>query len=70
MYHNRLLRHDFASLVRVRWYGERDQSRKFPLFVERKVHREFWTGNQSVKERSAVEQQFVQVRASHRHNAL
>jgi len=60
VYHNRLLRHDFASLVRVRWYGERDQSRKFPLFVERKVHREFWTGNKSVKERSAVEQQFVQ----------
>ena len=56
VYHNRLLRHDFASLVRVRWYGERDQSPTFPLFVERKVHREFWTGNKSVKERCGVNQ--------------
>ncbi|UPQ97546.1 vacuolar transporter chaperone [Chloropicon primus] len=59
VYHNRLLRHDFASLVRVRWYGERDQSKGFPLFVERKVHREFWTGNKSVKERCPVEQQHI-----------
>lgn len=56
VYHNRLLRHDFASLVRVRWYGERDDSLEFPLFVERKVHREFWTGNKSVKERCPIDQ--------------
>ena len=60
VYHNRLLRHDFASLVRVRWYGERDQSSGFPLFVERKVHREFWTGNKSVKERCPVDQQYIE----------
>lgn len=60
VYHNRLLRHDFASLVRIRWYGERDQSPGFPLFVERKVHREFWTGNKSVKERCGVEQRCIQ----------
>jgi len=59
VYHNRLLRHDFASLVRVRWYGERNQSGDFPLFVERKVHREFWTGNKSVKERCPTEQQYI-----------
>jgi SPX domain protein involved in polyphosphate accumulation/uncharacterized membrane protein YidH (DUF202 family) len=60
VYHDRLLRHDFASLVRVRWYGERDQSPSFPVFVERKVHREFWTGQKSVKERCGVDQQHLQ----------
>eukprot|EP00216_Chloropicon_sp_CCMP2111_P003955 CAMPEP_0198241892 /NCGR_PEP_ID=MMETSP1446-20131203/7108_1 /TAXON_ID=1461542 ORGANISM="Unidentified sp, Strain CCMP2111" /NCGR_SAMPLE_ID=MMETSP1446 /ASSEMBLY_ACC=CAM_ASM_001112 /LENGTH=743 /DNA_ID=CAMNT_0043924821 /DNA_START=269 /DNA_END=2503 /DNA_ORIENTATION=+ len=61
VYHNRLLRHDKASLVRVRWYGKRDPKQPdFPLFVERKVHREFWTGHRSVKERCTVQQQYVQ----------
>ncbi len=49
----------FCVCFQCNRYGERDQSASFPLFVERKVHREFWTGHKSVKERAAVEQQHV-----------
>ena len=62
VYHTRLMRHDGASLLRVRWYGERPPPRDAPdyaCFVERKIHREFWTGEKSVKERCSVEQQYL-----------
>jgi len=59
VYHDRLMRHDGASLLRIRWYGERSQSPDFPTFIERKVHREFWTGKKSVKERCGIEQQYL-----------
>lgn len=54
MYHTRLAREDNARLVRVRYYGSRQtgpQGEQQPVFVERKTHRERWTGERSVKVR-------------------
>ena len=48
-YHERLRRDDNATLVRVRWYGPRSSSEEQQMFVERKVHRESWTGERSAK---------------------
>lgn len=48
-YQSRLLREDGASVVRVRWYGARSQSGLQELYVERKVHKEPWTGERSFK---------------------
>lgn len=59
-YHARLARDDGASVVRIRWYGERvEGNTEQPLFVERKVHREAWSGEKSVKERTAIAQGMV-----------
>jgi SPX domain protein involved in polyphosphate accumulation len=50
VYHTRLRRDDGARLVRMRWYGsrapEQDQQQ---VWVERKTHRQSWTGERSVK---------------------
>lgn len=57
VYKRRLVREDLASLHRVRWYGDRkpgDGNKE--LFVERKVHRNSWTGHRSCKERVSVAQ--------------
>ncbi len=48
VYHDRLARNDGASLVRVRWYGP-EPGPDDNVYVERKVHREKWTGEQSTK---------------------
>lgn len=49
-YLSRMQREDGANMVRVRWYGQRAvHSPSQELFVERKVHREGWTGEQSYK---------------------
>ena len=49
-YRDRLRREHGAQLLRVRWYGHRDASaRTQRLWVERKTHRERWTGETSVK---------------------
>ena len=48
-YLTRLRRDDQASVVRVRWYGQRTRAANQQLFVERKVHREPWTGETSNK---------------------
>lgn len=45
----RMKREDGASVVRVRWYGQRSMSGSQELFLERKVHREPWTGERSFK---------------------
>lgn len=60
VYKRRLVREDLASLHRVRWYGDRkpgDGNKE--LFVERKVHRNSWTGHRSCKERVSVAQRNV-----------
>jgi SPX domain protein involved in polyphosphate accumulation len=52
VYHTRLAREDNARLVRVRYYGTRQigpEGEQQPVFVERKTHRERWTGERSVK---------------------
>ncbi|KAI8468970.1 MAG: VTC domain-containing protein [Monoraphidium minutum] len=56
-YHSRLAKDDGATATRLRWYGPRrpcdpDQQ----VFVERKTHREPWTGERSVKERAPLPQ--------------
>lgn len=48
-YLSRLRRDDRASVIRVRWYGDRDPGPLQELFIERKVHREGWTGERSYK---------------------
>ena len=56
-YHERLRREDGASMVRLRWYGDRDaRDPGQPLFVEKKVHREAYTEQFSTKERAPLEQ--------------
>jgi len=59
-YHDRLRRDDGACVVRVRWYGDRDAcDPQQQLFVERKVHREAYTGEYSSKDRAVLEQRFM-----------
>uniref|UniRef100_A0A7S3UB82 SPX domain-containing protein n=1 Tax=Picocystis salinarum TaxID=88271 RepID=A0A7S3UB82_9CHLO len=60
VYKRRLVREDLASLHRVRWYGDRKpKDGNKELFVERKVHRNSWTGHRSCKERVSVAQRNV-----------
>ena len=40
----------------MRWYGNVDNS---TIFVERKTHREDWTGEKSVKARFAIKEKLV-----------
>jgi SPX domain protein involved in polyphosphate accumulation len=55
-YRDRLRREHGAQLLRVRWYGHRDASaRTQRLWVERKTHRERWTGETSVKVHGIVQ---------------
>jgi len=51
LYHGRLDKSPGAIAVRLRWYGNGDPS---IVFVERKTHRDSWTGEVSVKERFIV----------------
>eukprot|EP00887_Chlorella_sp_A99_P003724 scaffold7.g3724.t1 len=55
-FHTRLRREDGAAVARVRWYGERSARPDQQLFVERKVHREKFTGEWSSKERAPLAQ--------------
>eukprot|EP01023_Acetabularia_acetabulum_P064185 TRINITY_DN823_c0_g1_i10.p1 TRINITY_DN823_c0_g1~~TRINITY_DN823_c0_g1_i10.p1 ORF type:complete len:741 (+),score=111.50 TRINITY_DN823_c0_g1_i10:170-2392(+) len=59
-YHQRLVREDGATLARIRWYGERDLGPFQKLYAERKLHREFWTGEFSMKERAPLKQANIQ----------
>lgn len=57
LYHGRLERREGALAIRLRWYG-----RTFPprlVYIERKVHREDWTGETSVKERFGLEEALI-----------
>eukprot|EP00894_Picocystis_sp_ML_P003500 jgi/Pico_ML_1/54017/g4463.t1 len=57
VYRRRLVREDMASLHRVRWYGDRQpRDGNKELFVERKIHRNSWTGHRSCKERVSIAQ--------------
>ena len=51
LYHGRLDKGPGALALRLRWYGAGDPS---IVFVERKTHRDKWTGEVSVKERFMV----------------
>lgn len=56
LYRGRLEKSEGAQAVRLRWYGSMDQTE---VFVERKTHREDWTGETSVKERFPIKEKHV-----------
>jgi SPX domain protein involved in polyphosphate accumulation len=51
LYHGRLDKSPGAIALRMRWYGTGTPE---IVFVERKTHREAWTGDVSVKERFII----------------
>ncbi|BGP19071.1 hypothetical protein JCM10213_006662 [Rhodosporidiobolus nylandii] len=56
LYMGRLEKTEGAEAVRLRWYGDTDVKQ---IFVERKTHREDWTGEKSVKERFPIPEHLV-----------
>ena len=56
LYEGRLKKTEGAEAIRLRWYGGMDTEQ---IFVERKTHREDWTGEKSVKARFGIKEKFV-----------
>ena len=56
LYKGRLEKSEGAIAIRIRWYGS-DEPRE--VFIERKVHREDWTGEISVKARFPLKAKYV-----------
>lgn len=56
LYMGRLRKDEGAEAVRLRWYGGMETQQ---IFVERKTHREDWTGEKSVKARFALKEKNV-----------
>ena len=56
LYKGRIEKNENAQAVRLRWYGDLDQQE---IFVERKTHKEDWTGESSVKERFPLKEKYV-----------
>lgn len=56
LYEGRLKKTEGAEAVRLRWYGGMDID---TIFVERKTHREDWTGEKSVKARFSLKEKNV-----------
>ena len=56
MYNGRLKKTEGAEAIRLRWYGGMDTE---TVFIERKTHREDWTGEKSVKARFALKEKNV-----------
>lgn len=56
LYHGRLDKSPGAIALRMRWYGT---GKPELVFVERKTHRESWTGDVSVKERFIINENQV-----------
>jgi len=57
LYHSRLDKSPGAIALRLRWYGAGEPKL---VFVERKSHRDKWTGEVSVKERFMIDESEVQ----------
>ncbi|WVW84777.1 hypothetical protein I302_106812 [Kwoniella bestiolae CBS 10118] len=53
LYLGRLEKTEGAEAIRMRWYGD---VTGITIFVERKTHREDWTGEKSVKERFTIKE--------------
>ncbi|WWC62681.1 uncharacterized protein I303_105278 [Kwoniella dejecticola CBS 10117] len=53
LYLGRLEKTEGAEAIRMRWYGD---VTGITIFVERKTHREDWTGEKSVKERFVIKE--------------
>ncbi|KAG8629171.1 hypothetical protein KVT40_003036 [Elsinoe batatas] len=56
LYAGRLKKTEGAEAIRLRWYGGMDTD---TIFVERKTHREDWTGEKSVKARFSLKEKNV-----------
>lgn len=56
LYQGRLKKTEGAEAIRLRWYGGMQSE---TIFVERKTHREDWTGEKSVKARFAIKEKNV-----------
>lgn len=56
LYEGRLKKTEGAEAIRLRWYGGMQTE---TIFVERKTHREDWTGEKSVKARFAMKEKMV-----------
>eukprot|EP00834_Sanchytrium_tribonematis_P003100 NODE_111_length_18624_cov_1.285020.p1 type:complete len:600 gc:universal NODE_111_length_18624_cov_1.285020:14648-12849(-) len=56
LYKGRIEKNENAQAVRLRWYGDMSQQE---VFVERKTHKEDWTGETSVKERFPIKEKYV-----------
>jgi len=56
LYTGRLKKTEGAEAIRLRWYGGMETD---TIFVERKTHREDWTGEKSVKARFAIKEPHV-----------
>ncbi|CAN6627747.1 vacuolar transporter chaperone complex subunit 4 [Trichomonascus vanleenenianus] len=56
LYRGRLEKSEGAEAIRLRWYGGMDSDQ---IFVERKTHREDWTGEKSVKARFGMKEKHV-----------
>lgn len=58
-YQERILRKEGARLVRFRWYGDNAGETDKEIYIERKIHHEGWTLDESVKERCILPQDIV-----------
>ena len=56
LYHGRLQKTEGAEAIRMRWYGGMASD---TIFVERKTHREDWTGEESVKARFKLKEKHM-----------
>ena len=56
LYTGRLKKTEGAEAIRLRWYGGMDRD---TIFIERKTHREDWTGEMSVKARFSLKEKKV-----------
>lgn len=56
LYRGRLQKDEGAEAVRLRWYGSGEPA---SVFIERKTHKEDWTGETSVKERFLLKEKHV-----------
>ncbi|KAL4794697.1 vacuolar transporter chaperone 4 [Aspergillus venezuelensis] len=56
LYEGRLKKTEGAEAIRLRWYGGMKSDQ---IFVERKTHREDWTGEKSVKARFSIKEKNV-----------
>lgn len=56
LYTGRLKKTEGAEAIRLRWYGGMDTE---TIFVERKTHREDWTGEKSVKARFSTKEKNI-----------
>lgn len=56
LYKGRLEKTEGAMAIRIRWYGSEEPQE---VFIERKIHREDWTGEISVKARFPIKEKHV-----------